>query len=146
MFEVLSLPFESKSPVGRAAAQEGCKPPGLNLNNGSDLVLLSKVPFLRNQPFEHSRADQFARLTIQEAVFHPDIHAQIDRAQDRAIHDRLPELFHQIKNQRRLTRPVHVKETREGFQTGIQHRAPNVAVQDSIAVIQHRVHGVRRAA
>ena len=93
MFEALSLPFESKSPVGRAAAQEGCKPPGLNLNNGSDLVLLSEVPFLRNQPFEHSRADQFARLTIQEAVFHPDIHAQIDRAQDRAIHDRLPELF-----------------------------------------------------
>ena len=129
MFEVLSLPFESKSPVGRAAAQEGCKPPGLNLNNGSDLVLLSEVPFLRNQPFEDSRADQFARLTIQEAVFHPDIHAQIDRAQDRAIHDWLTELLHQIQNQRWLARPVHMKETGERFQAGIQGSAPNVAVK-----------------
>jgi hypothetical protein len=63
-----------------------------------------------------------------------------------AVHHRLTKLFHQIKDEGRLSRTIDVQETGERFQARVEHRTPHLRVENAVAVVKQRIHGIRSTA
>ena len=107
---------------------------------------LALVPLRRLQPRQHLVRDGAPGLIHQESlIVQVQIHPLVRHSHNSAVHDHLPELFDQIENQAGLARPVDVDEPAIRVEPGQHQRPLDLAVENTIAIIERIVDRVTRA-
>ena len=71
-----------------------------------------------------------------------DCGAATDRGDHGAIYHRLAEFFDHVEDQRRLAGPIDMQEASERFEAGVHDRAPDLRVENSVAIVESGVYRI----
>ena len=86
---------------------------------------------------------RFGGVVIRLLPF--DLEFLVNHRKHHRINNRLAELLDEIQHQRRLARAIDMQKTCKRFQSSQRERAPHLGIKHPVAVVEQRVHVVRRA-
>jgi len=141
-----ALPFKSETPIRFFAAKKERQPSRLRLNDGIELQFLSGVFGFALQTLKHAFGDEAAGFGGEQVVFHFDFRAAIEQDEDGAVDDGLAKFFDEIQHERGLAGAVDVEKSGKRLETRGEQRGPDFGVENAVAVIEHGIDRVGRAA